>query len=195
MLIPDRGIVSSTCPSHEGSVTYFYNNEVNLGVADMLRARGFKVYHGRYGDAEEASRFKALVRVPNNYMTTAFHQLLAAGTVMLVPSRSFLLSLANLSGFWWNTHWDVDSHRELFETSRQWSCPEQFSTLSPETLEYAYEYDERHAEGLVYFESWDDLENKLRTTDFGAARQRALSLSNVLTKESLDQWAALLQHL
>jgi len=50
------------------------------------------------------------------------------------------------------------------------------STLSEETLEMAYEYEERHSEALVYFESWRDLEIKLLTTDFALVRQRALEV-------------------
>ena len=37
------------------------------------------------------------------------------------------------------------------------------TTLYAETLKYAYEYDERHSEAIVYFDSWADLERKLRS--------------------------------
>ena len=63
VLIPDRGIVSGSCPSADGHVALFYGNEANLGVPEMLRARGFGVYHGRYDDAEQAARFKVRGRV------------------------------------------------------------------------------------------------------------------------------------
>ena len=44
-----------------------------------------------------------MVRIPNNYMTTAFHQLLAAGVVLFVPSRDFLLTLSSDPRFWYTS--------------------------------------------------------------------------------------------
>jgi len=192
ILVPDRGIVSGTCPSPEGVAKYFMNNEANFGVPQFLREQGFAVYHGRYDSAEHAARFKAMIRIPNNYMTTAFHQLLAAGTVMFVPSPAFLLQLSEHEDFWWNTHWDVDDHRAEFEEVRGWRCPEQLSTLSADTLHFAYEYDQRHAAALIYFDSWHDLELKLRSTDFAAVRAAATDLSRRLAGQVLEQWAGLL---
>ena len=72
------------------------------------------------------------------------------------------------------------------------SCIRRRTPLSRETLHYAYEYDERHAGLLVYFDSWDDLEHKLRTTDFGAVRERAVRMSAVLTSQALAAWESLL---
>ena len=53
--------------------------------------------------AEHAAQFKAMVRIPNNYMTTAFHQLLGAGAVLFVPSRDFLLTLSSDPRFWYTS--------------------------------------------------------------------------------------------
>ena len=103
VLIPDRGIVSGSCPNALGQVAVFMNNEANLGVPHLLREHGFSVYHGRYDHAEHAAQFKAMVRIPNNYMTTAFHQLLAAGVVLFVPSRDFLLTLSSDPRFWYTS--------------------------------------------------------------------------------------------
>ena len=192
ILVPDRGIVSGSCPSHDGVVRLFKNNEANLGVPEMLRDMGFAVYHGRYENAEQAASFKAVIRIPNNYMTTAFHQLLAAGAVMFVPAPAFLLRLSEDENFWWNTHWDVEDHRVMFEEMQTWSCPQQLSTLSAETVGYVYEYDSRHQGALVYFNSWHDLELKLRTTDFEAVRTAAVELSQRLSAQVLHQWEGLL---
>ena len=103
VLIPDRGIVSGSCPNALGQVAVFMNNEANLGVPHLLRQHGFSVYHGRYDHAEHAAQFKAMVRIPNNYMTTAFHQLLGAGAVLFVPSRDFLLTLSSDPRFWYTS--------------------------------------------------------------------------------------------
>ena len=103
VLIPDRGIVSGSCPNALGQVAVFMNNEANLGVPHLLREHGFSVYHGRYDHAEHAAQFKAMVRIPNNYMTTAFHQLLGAGVVLFVPSRDFLLTLSSDPRFWYTS--------------------------------------------------------------------------------------------
>jgi hypothetical protein len=208
VLVSDRGIISGSCPTSDGEIKFFYNNEANLRVPSLLTERGFSVYHGRYDSAEHAAKFKAMVRIPCNYMTTAFHQLLAAGVVMMVPSPSFLIELSHDKRFWWNWHWDVDDHRKLFQDSRSWSkelyaqrwlseggCPEQLSTFSPETMPFVYEYDDRHAGALVYFNSWDDLEEKLRVTDFDAVRERATQLSVILTAQTLDAWDRLLRPL
>ena len=50
------------------------------------------------------------------------------------------------------------------------------STLSEETVGFAYEYDARHAGALIFFDSWDHLVEQLRTVDFAAARKRALEV-------------------
>ncbi|MGB1597022.1 MAG: hypothetical protein ACPIOQ_29960 [Promethearchaeia archaeon] len=50
------------------------------------------------------------------------------------------------------------------------------STLSAETVGFAYEYDARHAEALIFFDSWDHLVEQLRTVDLASARKRALEV-------------------
>jgi hypothetical protein len=62
-------------------------------------------------------------------------------------------------------------------------------------MPFVYEYDDRHAGALVYFNSWDDLEEKLRVTDFDAVRERATQLSVILTAQTLDAWDRLLRPL
>ena len=103
VLIPDRGIVGGLCPNELGIIAAYRNNEANLGVPHLLREHGFSVYHGRYEHAEHAAQFKAMVRIPDNYMTTAFHQLLAAGVVLFVPAPDFLLTLSSDPHFWYTS--------------------------------------------------------------------------------------------
>uniref|UniRef100_A0A7S0QF19 Uncharacterized protein n=1 Tax=Cryptomonas curvata TaxID=233186 RepID=A0A7S0QF19_9CRYP len=161
---------------------------------------GLSCLMGPYDQADGGvGKYLGVITVPYGWMTFAFFQMLQAGAVMFAPTRGFLAELSGSPAFTWHTVVDMLHFREALEAADLDAsplCPASVeSTFDARLLDFCYAYDPRHAELLVYYDSWEDLGAKVRSTDYAAHRAKVLHLMDIHTDHVLRRWRELLRPL
>lgn len=161
--------------------------QARLGLADALIARGIKVWtpgiwpHSMqsWGGPRAVAAFRAAVHVPYAPTTFALYEHAVAGLLTFIPSASLLVSLYEKR----NLFFQATQHD--FVTTGH-SAPN-LATVLAATEWYAPE----NAPCFVYFDSLDDLDTKLRATDYGAQQDALRAWATEHINTTLARWRML----
>ncbi len=177
--VPALKITSSAIPSHiVKEETFFlpsYHNEtLFMNLAEKCIQLGIPAYCGRYNGSSDLRDFKGIIHLPYSWSNLALFENLALGIPYFLPSRRFFQKLAKQDGYF---HPNLTSllREGLFDLS-EWYAPDR-------------------KEIFIYFDSWDDLVEKIATTDYVAQRQKVLAYAQQHRKTMLTRWRALFQEM
>eukprot|EP00802_Teleaulax_amphioxeia_P007174 Tamp_07180.p1 GENE.Tamp_07180~~Tamp_07180.p1 ORF type:complete len:596 (-),score=108.25 Tamp_07180:765-2552(-) len=143
-----------------------------------------------YQDARELRRFKALVHIPYAWSTLALWEFLQAELVILVPSARFFLELTS-SCVAWGQWLCLALGEQRAQTFSLWFQDFQYVTSAQE-LEYSEWWSTDLAHVLIHFDSWEELEYLVFTTDWEAQRGRIASWVAQHSRRTLERWRQLL---
>jgi hypothetical protein len=84
----------------EGYYVPMYSNDTLFYLCEKCFANEIQVTTGRYKDQDALAHFKAVVHLPYTWNSIALWDALACGVAYYVPTKEFLLQLAEKKGYW-----------------------------------------------------------------------------------------------
>ncbi len=167
--IPQNMQQSSIPKTVKKSETFFippyHNDTIFCDLAGICRNLGISVYRGRYNGPGDLKDFKGIIHLPYAWSNLALFENLANGLPYFIPSEKFVLELSRMGNYF-------------------------FSNLSAITIKYSEWYLPEHKDIFVYFDSWQDLAYKIKTTDYGALRKRMKTFSENHRSSMLNKWSS-----
>jgi hypothetical protein len=120
-----------------------YMNDMQKSyIIEQCKNHNISVYCGRYNGPYDLKDFKGILYMPKQWSNLALFENIYNGLVHFVPSEKFIR----------------DAIRQGF--------PILYCTLDPIYFEESEWYREENECLFVYFDSWEDLAEKVRTTDY-----------------------------
>lgn len=129
-------------------ISQYHNDNLFMNLTQKCEGIGIKCYHGTHIGPNDLKGFKGIIHIPYAWSNLALFENLHNGLVYFLPSKEFLLRLSKGHNFWWQDVGFLDSHIE----SSEW-------------------YHKDYRECFVYFDSWEDLRNKVQNTDYIAKKK------------------------
>jgi hypothetical protein len=126
----------------------------------------------RYHALKDLTAFKGVLYLPYQWCTISFFETLRLGLPTFVPSESFLIKM-------------------MQETPYYFEEPEYLTKDKLFTLAEWYHPDLRDI--VLYFDSWEDLQNKFSTLDYQSRHIKTLKYGKAHTNEMLHRWKSLFQ--
>lgn len=147
-----------------------YHNDKNMiNMEEKLRSLGIKAINSRYNGPVEMAEYKGIIHIPYAWSNLALFEANQLGVIHFIPSKEFFLEL-------------IETHNNFF-----WSPP-----FRPEALHLAEWYNEKHADLFVYFNSWEDLVEKVESLDYPTQKRKIYEHAIKHHNETLDEWKNIL---
>lgn len=159
---PTENPVPASVPRSASVLVPPYHNDRLFDLAQRCQSFGVAAYCGRYGGASDAATFKAVVHVPYAWSTFALFEHLQHAMAVFVPSLAFFRQLATEPGFFW-----PDLRDDRLELAEWFSPVNDF---------------------LVHFDSWEDLERRLHTTELDRVRNATSAAALRHAETTLRAW-------
>lgn len=142
-----------------------YLNDEKAVDYKYLDTHNIMYYRGRYMGPEDLKGFKAILHIPYAPSNLALFENLTRGIVYYLPSLEFLRELLSPHGNWFSGGLD--------------------------NAEYSEWYDPFMSELFVYFDSWDDLKEKLAANAHIPLEEKTRRWAARETQQTLKQWEML----
>ena len=133
-----------------------------------LSELGIASYTGRYNGPLELADFKGVVHIPYAWSNLALFESFQLGIIYFIPSKKFIESICQNRRFFWSPPFN----KSLLHLS-EW-------------------YNDEHKSLFVYFDSWQDLQNKIKNTNYEAKRNHIIEFGKKHKKTTLSKWRRLL---
>jgi hypothetical protein len=152
----------------------YANETIFMNLAEHCKNLGISAYSGRYNGPNDLREFKGIIHLPYAWSNLAFFENIALGVPYFIPSPSFLKTLLQQEGYWHaNPAWLIEEER--FDLS-EW-------------------YQPNRAEIITYFDSWDDLKDKIATVDYAALREKTKKYAQEYRCVMLDRWSQIFKEI
>lgn len=152
----------------------YHNEKYFMDLSAHLNTLEIPNYRGRYNGAADLPDFKGIIHIPYTWSSLALFENMNSGIPYFIPSENFFRKLAQQGNFF-HPNLDALISKNLFYLS-EWYCPD-------------------HQELFIYFDSWDDLKEKIRTTNYQAKRHLILSYASEHKKIMLTRWGKIFKSL
>jgi hypothetical protein len=152
-----------------------YHNETKfIDLASLCEDLGIKTYCGRYNGPTDLKDFKGVIHLPYNWSNLAFFENIRFGLPYFIPSRQFIAKLLSTGKYF---HADIRFllKEQMFHLS-EWYSPV-------------------HSNIITYFDSWDDLKDKIEKTDFPKLRKKIKAYGSAHFKRMLSRWKRILNQI
>lgn len=155
---------------------------------------------GKY-NWDDIGKFKAIVHIPYNASVMKIFENYQANIPMLFPSKSFLLKLRMgnqevMNQLSFNEIWNLKSESIINHNS---NVPDPNDYLSLTSFNYWINfsdfYDESNMPFIEYFDSFEELENKLNTIDFKRIHFEMKNFNIKRKSIILEKWNDLIKSL
>ncbi len=150
-----------------------YSNE-HLFLQNVCNKYGIQYYCGSFAHPAELADFKGIIHLPYSYSTIALYMNMSLGIPYFIPSPIFLKKLLSQ-----NRYWHQDQHF--------------LSDIERYQLSEWYSNDKKDV--IVYFDSWQDLKNKLEKADYELLQKKVIAHSKIHKEKVLTLWRTVLQEL
>ena len=122
-------------------------------------------YSANYRGPSDLRDFKGIIHIPYAWSTIAFFANIQQGLPYFIPSSRFMCELYDKGQIWWQ---NGNLFKENFHVS-EW-------------------YSKENSEIISYFDSWDDLKQKIESTDFNALRIKIKQYAEKKAQTTLEKW-------
>jgi hypothetical protein len=147
----------------------FETDQQSTFILDECRKTGVPVYHGVYNGPKDIIDFKGVIYFPYQWSNIALFENIQRGIVHFVPRPSFIRRLA------------AQGHpiRDMMQL------------IARGPYQYCEWYREEFKDIFVYFDSWEELKEKMENINYGAMRTKIKQQAQTLRKKTLDAWRQL----
>ena len=147
-------------------IPQYHNDTIFMNLQEKCTSLDINSYRGRYNGPNDLKGFKGIIHIPYAWSNLALFENWSIGNVYLIPSKQFLLKLANMDNFFW-------------------SPP--FSTKHLDSSEW---YSKEHEDNFIYFDDWYDLQQLSKNDELIKSKEKqVLEFSKALTDKTIKQWA------
>lgn len=144
-------------------------------IVHQCRSHGINVYSGRYNGPYELKEFKGILYFPYQWWTASMYENIQMGLIHFVPSKTFVENSAK--------------EGKLIIRGYNYCC------FNPLFYEYGEFYCLENRDCFVYFDSWQDLAQKIRTTDYQAKKEYILNFADNHRNTMLSRWKELFDNI
>jgi len=147
----------------------YHNDNIMMDLSKKLHSLGISTYNGRYNGPLDLAEFKGVIHIPYAWSNLALFEALQAGIIYYIPSLPFLKKMVVGKNFFWSPplKWDKIHLSDWYST--------QFESM------------------FVYFDSWDDLVQKLDSVDPTKHTQNMAQLAQTHNRDMLKKWTDILR--
>jgi hypothetical protein len=142
----------------------YHNDNLMMNLREQVESLGIKVFNGRYNGPKDLAEFAGVIHIPYAWSNLALFEGIQLGIIYVIPSLNFFRKLSKCKNFWFQDFYAFDKV-ELSE----WYC-------------------EKNKEVFIYFDSWDDLKNKIETLDLIEHKKLLKNFGIKHEKEMLEEW-------
>lgn len=142
-----------------------YSNDISMKLAQECAHLGIVTYNQRHNGPDDLKNFKGIIHIPYAWSTISFFEYIQLGLPYFIPSSAFINKLYNTGKLWWQNGNFLKNNYHLAE----W-------------------YNEQHREIITYFDSWDDLKQKIESTDFAVLRAKIQRYTKNHRQNTLEKW-------
>jgi hypothetical protein len=161
--------MSSIIPIHvnKSETLYIppYLNDASMNLAQECRNVGLTIYNGRYNGPQDLKEFKGIIHIPYAWSNVAFFENIHNGLAYFIPSSNFIINNFNIGKIWWPTG---NYFKENYHLS-EW-------------------YNSENTTIITYFDSWQDLKNKIESTDFDVLHAKIKNYAQEHHFKTINQW-------
>lgn len=142
-------------------------DQSNYDILKLCRENGVPCYCGPYNGGKDLAKFKGIIALPHAVSQLSIFDAAQQGVVQFVPSINFIFELiADETKYFF-------AFKEVFK--RYWKMSEW--------------YCKENQDLFVYFDSWQDMVNKVKTLDYGSAHRKILTFARKHRFTNLHRWA------
>lgn len=149
----------------------YHNDNLMMDLKSKVQSLGIKVFNGRYNGPKDLAEFAGVIHIPYAWSNIALLEAIQSETIFFIPSLTFLKYFI---------HTNIDGEKK---DSFFWSPP-----LREDVLYLSEWYCEDFKDVLIYFDSWDDLKNKIETLNFNEHKKILRLIGDKHEKETLKKW-------
>ena len=142
----------------------YHNDTILMNLSRKLNELNIPNYTGKYQGPQELINFKGIIHIPYAWSNIALFENIQLGIIYFVPTMNFLLKLKRVGNFYWTPPFSVE-YLKLSE----WYC-------------------ESHKNILIYFDSWKDLQNKVKNLDYEKQKTTIKEFAKKHEIIMLDKW-------
>lgn len=142
----------------------YHNDTQMIDVKNKLNELGYDAYCGKYNGPCDLCNYKCVVHMPYAWSNLALFEMFPLGIVYFIPSISFLKNLKVNRKFFWSPPYVED----LLPIS-EW-------------------YDDRYKDLLIYFNSWDDLVEKINALNFDEHKIKLKEFGKLHIENVCNSW-------
>jgi hypothetical protein len=167
-IVPVANVSSDIPDDIHKPETFFippYLNDTSIKTAEECSQLGITTYQGRYNGPHDLAEFKGIIHIPYAWSNVAFFENIQHGLPYFVPSVDFMIKNLEAGNIWWQSP-------DLFKKN-------------PQVTEW---YNEQNNKIITYFDSWQDLKNKINATDFEALRAKIKLYAQQHRDTTINQW-------
>lgn len=136
-------------------------------IVSRCSSLGFNTYSGRYNGPDDLKDFKGVIYFPYQASNLVFFENIQRGIVQFVPSERFIKEL-------------VSAGAPIYYWYEPYYCEWYFGV---------------HRDVIIYFDSWEDLREKIAHTDYAAMQKKICSFAQYHRDEMLKSWCEVLRDL
>ena len=161
-------MIGNTMKKDTFFVPPYHNDTIFMKLSDKLNELGIPNFNGRYNGPLELADFKGIIHIPYAWSNLALFEAWQLGVIYFIPSLQFIKRMTKMGNFFWSP------------------------PLVEPLLHLSEWYDPQHSSLFVYFNSWEDLQNKIKTTDYPAMKDKIQEYGRQHKERTLKKWREIL---
>jgi hypothetical protein len=149
-------------------IPQYHNDTILMDLEAQCNSLGIGCYRGRYNGPNDLKDFKGIIHIPYAWSNLALFENLRNELVYFIPSKNLLTTFSQNRNFFWSPPFDISN------------------------IEAAEWYHPDYKDCFVYFDSWQDLQNKIRETNYEEKKNKIRNIIAAHTENYLSKWKSIL---
>lgn len=151
-----------------------YENETKfMNLSQKANELGIKNNNGdRFKNhVSDLLEYKGIICLPYAWSTITFFEVMQLGIIYFIPTPRFLVEMSRSNQYFRQQYWFQPPYN-----------------ADPQLLRAAEWYCDEHKDLIVYFDSWEDLQEKVKTTDYESQTQKIIEFAQQHATYTLSMW-------
>lgn len=153
---------------------FFLEAHVNF-VTKNCHENNINIYYGKYNGPDDLTDFKGILHFPYQASVLSLFENMHRGLVYFIPSPAFIKQILD-------EHGDIIPHF--------WQNGPLGGERAPEFWHSEF-YRPEHEPLFVYFDSWQDLKEKIETTNYDAKKAEIMAFGKWHAQTMIERWRSL----
>ena len=147
----------------------YHNDTIMMNLSAKITELGILNYSGIYNGPLDLVKYRGIIHIPYAWSNLALFENISLGIIYFIPSFNFLLEIKKDKDFYWTPPFLEDM---LYLS--EW-------------------YNEDNKQLFIYFDSWDDLKDKIENTNYKELKKNILKFSVEHEDIQIAKWKEVLK--